>query len=67
MGEWFKVEDEIPSDWQCVIATGFDYGNFSNKRHYVICEYFDGLWVGDEGEEFKYITHWQPLQELKRE
>lgn len=65
--EWISVEDQLPDDGQTVVAIGFDWGNKANKRHFVICEYFDGIWVGDQDEEFEYLTHWMPLPEPPKE
>ena len=61
--EWISVEDRLPDNHQRVTGIGFDYGDVKNKRHYVVCEYFDSIWLGDEDEEFEYITHWMPLPE----
>ncbi|MFU8928332.1 DUF551 domain-containing protein [Acinetobacter puyangensis] len=58
---WISVEDALPENEQQVLATGFDYGKSENKRHYVICEYYENIWMGYGGEEFQYITHWQPI------
>lgn len=66
MSEWISVEDRLPDNHQRVAGTGFDYGDAKNKRHYVVCEYFDGIWMGDEYEEFQYLTHWMPLPEPPR-
>ena len=63
MSEWISVEDRLPDNHQRVIGIGFDYGDIKNNRHYVVCEYFDGIWMGGEYEEFEYITHWMPLPE----
>jgi len=63
MSEWISVKDRLPDNNQRVAGVGFDYGDVKNKRHYVVCEYFDGIWMGDECEEFEYITHWTPLPE----
>ena len=61
--KWTSVEDKFPEDGQLVIATGFDWGCSKNKRHFIVCKYFQRDWLGDEGEEYKYVTHWMPLPE----
>jgi hypothetical protein len=61
--EWISVENRLPEDGQSVIATGFDWGDKASKRHFVVCEYFQNMWVGDQDEEFEYLTHWMPLPE----
>ena len=58
---WISVDDQLPENGNSCIATGFDWGKKENNRHFVVCEYFENMWVGGEGEEFKYLTHWMPL------
>ena len=68
MGDnWVSVKDKLPDDMQKVLATGYNWNDPKDGRHYVACEFFGGVWMGDNDEEFKYITHWMPLPEPPKE
>lgn len=66
---WISVRDESPLEETFVLATGFDYGDESKKRHYVVAMRINNYWYdGDDADrEFTYLTHWQPLPEPPKE
>lgn len=62
---WISVDDRLPIEGSLVLATGFDWGDKSKKRHYVVAMRIGEYWYGVDSE-FTYLTHWKPLPELPK-
>ena len=60
---WLPIET-APKDGTVIIATGFNYGESSEPRHYCMARWEQGEWR--EANEWNvdsslaYLTHWQP-------
>lgn len=69
MSDWISVENELPLEGTLVLATGFDYGDESKKRHYVVAMRIDEYWYDEDdvNREFTHLTHWMPLPEPPKE
>lgn len=54
-----------PKDGSRFVATGHNYGLYSEVRHICVAQWFRGCWVEtsdwNETSELKYLTHWMPL------
>lgn len=44
------------------LVTGFDFGDSTKDRHYVIAWYTQGnVWTDDDGNELSFVTHYFPI------
>ena len=54
-----------PKDGSRFVATGHNYGLYSEVRHTCVAQWFRGCWMEasdwNETSELKYLTHWMPL------
>ena len=54
-----------PKDGSRFVATGHNYGLYSEVRHTCVAQWFQGCWMEasdwNETSELKYLTHWMPL------
>ncbi len=54
-----------PKDGSRFVATGHNYGLYSEVRHTCVAQWFRGCWMEasdwNETSELKYLTHWIPL------
>ena len=54
-----------PKDGSRFVATGHNYGLYSEVRHTCVAQWFLGCWMEasdwNETSELKYLTHWMPL------
>lgn len=54
-----------PKDGSRFVATGHNYGLYSEVRHICVAQWFRGCWMEasdwNETSELKYLTHWIPL------
>ena len=54
-----------PKDGSRFVATGHNYGLYSEGRHACVAQWFRGSWIEasdwNETSELKYLTHWMPL------
>ena len=54
-----------PKDGSLFVATGHNYGLYSEVRHTCVAQWFQGCWMEasdwNETSELKYLTHWMPL------
>jgi hypothetical protein len=54
-----------PKDGSRFVATGHNYGLYSEVRHTCVAQWFRGCWMEasdwNEASELKYLTHWMPL------
>lgn len=54
-----------PKDGSRFVATGHNYGLYSEGRHTCVAQWFRGCWMEasdwNEASELKYLTHWMPL------
>lgn len=54
-----------PKDGSHFVATGYNYGLYSEGRHICVAQWFRGCWMEasdwNETSELKYLTHWMPL------
>ena len=54
-----------PKDGSRFVATGHNYGLYSEDRHACVAQWFRGCWMEasdwNETSELKYLTHWMPL------
>ena len=54
-----------PKDGSRFVATGHNYGLYSEDRHACVAHWFRGCWMEasdwNETSELKYLTHWMPL------
>lgn len=54
-----------PKDGSRFVATGHNYGLYSEGRHICVAQWFRGCWMEasdwNEASELKYLTHWMPL------
>jgi hypothetical protein len=57
-----------PKDGSRFVATGHNYGLYSEVRHTCVAQWFQGCWMEasdwNETSELKYLTHWMPLPPL---
>ena len=57
-----------PKDGSRFVATGHNYGLYSEVRHTCVAQWFRGCWMEasdwNETSELKYLTHWMPLPPL---
>ena len=57
-----------PKDGTRFVATGHNYGIYSETQHVCIAQWFRGCWMEasdwNETSELKYLTHWMPLPPL---
>ena len=57
-----------PKDGSRFVATGHNYGLYSEVRHACVAQWFRGCWIEasdwNETSELKYLTHWMPLPSL---
>ena len=57
-----------PKDGSRFVATGHNYGLYSEVRHACVAQWFRGCWIEasdwNETSELKYLTHWMPLPPL---
>lgn len=73
MSEWIKCSDRLPSEGQCVIASGNLYGDkdlgrwvepvvYGDDSEFHPCTIDnDGELVADYDADMTSTTHWQPL------
>ena len=54
-----------PKDGSRFVATGYNYGLYSEGRHACVAQWFRGSWIEasewNEASELTYLTHWMPL------
>ncbi|MBJ2162910.1 DUF551 domain-containing protein [Acidovorax sp. IB03] len=54
-----------PKDGSRFVATGHNYGLYSEGRHACVAQWFRGSWIEasewNEASELTYLTHWMPL------
>ncbi len=54
-----------PKDGSRFVATGHNYGLYSEVRHTCVAQWFRGCWMEasdwNKTSELKYLTHWMPL------
>ena len=54
-----------PKDGSRFVATGHNYGLYSEGRHACVAQWFRGSWIEasdwNETSELTYLTHWMPL------
>ena len=54
-----------PKDGSRFVATGHNYGLYSEGRHACVAQWFRGCWIEasewNETSELTYLTHWMPL------
>ena len=54
-----------PKDGSRFVATGHNYGLYSEVRHTCVAQWFRGCWMEasdwNETSELTYLTHWMPL------
>lgn len=54
-----------PKDGSHFVATGHNYGLYSEGRHICVAQWFRGCWMEtsawNETSELIYLTHWMPL------
>ena len=54
-----------PKDGSRFVATGHNYGLYSEGRHICVAQWFRGCWMEasdwNEASELAYLTHWMPL------
>ena len=54
-----------PKDGSRFVATGHNYGLYSEVRHTCVAQWFRSCWMEasdwNETSELKYLTHWMPL------
>ena len=54
-----------PKDGSRFVATGHNYGLYSEVRHTCVAQWFRGCWMEasdwNEASELAYLTHWMPL------
>lgn len=54
-----------PKDGSHFVATGYNYGLYSEGRHICVAQWFRGCWMEtsdwNEASELQHLTHWLPL------
>ena len=61
---WISVDERLPEHEVEILAHGFNYGDVKRGSHYISCFRYDNSFFDEEGNEFTYITHWQPIPKL---
>lgn len=63
MTEWVKVEDQLPENWQSVLAWAPD-GTNQAPNLLKQCVFIEGSWShGYHGNRLSGVTHWMPEPE----
>jgi hypothetical protein len=63
-GGWRPIES-APIDGTAFLATGHDFGNTANPRHYIVAQFDSehGYFCQEDntGYMLQHLTHWKPL------
>lgn len=68
MSEWIHVENNLPSEREVVVATGYNFGRKEDGRHVVAAYRVGDCWMewrdGEPEGELEFIDYWKEIGEL---